>query len=174
LKGSLAVLEAIGSIITSIKNAGPTIYGAVFTGTLLFLFLPDPILSQLGLSEFRQMYRMYAGLLSIGSACLLTMYPVNFVIGLCKESILDWRIYRHQLATLSELTDDEKEFLRPFIYAKQNTVHSEISDGVANGLQAKKIVYRSSNMSVPGSIHFPYNLQPYARKILTKRPELLD
>jgi hypothetical protein len=46
-------------------------------------------------------------------------------------------------------------------------------DGVAMGLEAKKIIYRSSNISAPGGT-FPYNMQPYARKILNENPRRPD
>jgi hypothetical protein len=38
------------------------------------------------------------------------------------------------------------------------------------GLVAKGVVYRASQVSVPGQpgMQFPFNLQPYARKLLTK------
>jgi hypothetical protein len=76
---------------------------------------------------------------------------------------------------LSLLTLDEKDFLRPYIWGGENSNYAQFSDGVANGLAAKNIVYRASNMSVPGSLAaFPYNLQPYARAELIKHPHWLD
>jgi len=85
----------------------------------------------------------------------------------------DWRIEQSVRGTLSELTEDEKSFLRHYIVDGQNTKYAQISDGVAKGLQAKNVVFRASNVSVPGG-SFPFNLQPVARRILTKRRQLLD
>lgn len=55
----------------------------------------------------------------------------------------------HLRNTLRELTQAEKAFLRPFVIEGENT-YASINDGVANGLQGKGIVYRASNLSLPG------------------------
>ena len=76
---------------------------------------------------------------------------------------------------MAALTADEKQMLRPYIFAGENTVYESIYDGVANGLVAKRILYRASNLSVPGTpgVLFPFNLQPQARIELTKHPDFL-
>lgn len=86
------------------------------------------------------------------------------------------RIHANIRQTLSELTGEEKEFLRGYILGGENTIYASIYDGIPNGLQAKDIVYRASSLSVPGAPghKFPYNLQPYVRQILRRSPELLD
>jgi hypothetical protein len=78
--------------------------------------------------------------------------------------------------TLRELTRAERTFLRPYIIQGENTQYEPINDGVANGLQAKGIIYRASNISLPGvpGMLFPWNLQPYARRALDKNRNLLD
>jgi len=78
--------------------------------------------------------------------------------------IREWRFKKGLQRKLLELTQAEKEFLRPFILQGDNTRYVSIYDGVANGLQGKGIVYRASNLSVPGTpgILFPWNLQSYA------------
>jgi hypothetical protein len=71
------------------------------------------------------------------------------------------------------LTNDEKMFLRPFIIDGANTRNADVTSGIAGGLVAKHIIYRSSNVGhVFGG--FAYNLQPLARKLLGKNPDLLD
>ena len=86
-----------------------------------------------------------------------------------------WMFKRNALEILSELTAKEKQFLRAYIDDGENTKHAPINDGVACGLVAKKILYRASNLSLPGmpGMIFPYNMQPHARKILRKKPELI-
>ncbi|EGO95204.1 hypothetical protein APM_1967 [Acidiphilium sp. PM] len=71
------------------------------------------------------------------------------------------------------LTEDEKLFLRPYIIDGANTRMANITNGVAGGLVAKGIIFRSSNVGTVFS-GFSYNLQPISRKILTGRPDLLN
>lgn len=49
----------------------------------------------------------------------------------------------------------------------------DMTDGVAGGLAAKGIIYRSSNVInlIDG---VPHNLQPWARLFLSTHPEVLD
>lgn len=129
-------------------------------------------LRSLGLEDIKHSYRTYAGIALIVSASLLM---VNFISGVVHLVLRPWRDRQFNRAVykmLCELTEDEKNFLRPFIFGNENTVTSPINDGVAGGLAAKKIIYRSSNVSF--GLEWPYNLQPTPRKLLTAHPELLD
>jgi hypothetical protein len=171
---SIDMLETIGPLIAAIKNAGPPIYGAVFMATTLLLFLPDPIIMQLGLAEFKQLYRSYAGIALIASASLLSVYLLSALTSFASIYWEDWRLSRKGLKTLRELTNDEKNFLRPFIVDGNNTQYVELSDGIATGLAGKRLIYRASQVSVPGSMEFAYNLQPFARRLLTRHRHLLD
>jgi hypothetical protein len=164
-------MELIASTFSAVINAGWRIYFAAMIASAALLFLPDPFISRLGLEDFRTAYGTYAGIVLIASASLLL---VNVISGLGYTVLKPWRDWRFNRAvygTLTELTEAEKEFLRVFIFEYQNTVTAPIQDGIAGGLVAKRLIYRSSNVSY--GFDFPYNLQPIARKILTAHPELL-
>ena len=75
--------------------------------------------------------------------------------------------------TLTELTQDEKHFLMPYIFGGVNTQYADLNDGISQGLVAKRILFRSSRL-VNILEGIPYNMQPVARRILSKHPELLD
>jgi Super-infection exclusion protein B len=167
------VLESVAPLITAIKNAGPPIYAAVFIATLLLLFLPDPVITQLGLAEFRQSYRKYAGVALIASVSLLSVQVISTITFSVLSMWKTWRVSRNGLKKLAELTVEEKDFLRLFILTGQNTQYAPINDGVVKGLELKLLVYLASSMSV-GGFDFAYNLQPYVRKLLKDRPDLLD
>ena len=87
-----------------------------------------------------------------------------------------WRSHRETRGALANLTKAEKDFLRPFIIQGENTRYESIYDGVANGLQAKRIIYRASHLTVPGrpGMLAPCNLHPYARQVLDENRHLLD
>ncbi len=165
-------MEWLGSTIAAVINAGWKIYLAALIASVAFLFLPKSIIVQLGLDQLRQTYRTQAGAVLIISASLLLTNVISVAWNLALSPWYDWRFTRKIHKTLSELTFAEKVFLNPYIAGGHNTQYAEAHDGVAKGLEAKLILYRSSNISAAGGI-FPYNMQPYARKILKAHPELL-
>lgn len=166
------MLSGLGSLISAIVAAGTAIYAAVFIAAGLVLFLPPRFISQLGLDEVVKSYRMYVGLAFVISASLLFVGLCTFVWSFFSTPYQNWLYERNGIRLMEELTEEEKAFLRPYILNGQNSLVAPINDGIAQGLAAKKIIYRSSNIGHVFS-GFPYNLQPYMRRLLTKRPELL-
>lgn len=166
------MLSGLGSLISAIVAAGTPIYAAFFVASGLILFLPNRLISQLGLDDLIRSYRMYVGLTFLVAASLLFVQVVSFLWSLVSTPYEDWLFERKGLKLIEELTEEEKAFLRPYIINGQTSRAAPIGDGVAQGLAAKKIIFRSSNI---GHLFggFPYNLQPYMRRLLTKRPELL-
>lgn len=75
------------------------------------------------------------------------------------------------MKSLHELTPDEKGYLLPYIRDVANTRYFKFIDGIAGGLWAKRILFRSSDLAVPNSA--PDNLEPWARQYLQDHPELL-
>jgi hypothetical protein len=165
-------MEWIGSVLSTVINAGWKIYLAALLASAALLFVPDSLVSQLGLEEIRHSYRTYAGILLVVSASLLGVSVFSGIVNLVLRPWRQRQFNRAVYKTLSELTQDEKDFLRPFIFGNANTVTAPINDGVAGGLAAKQIIYRSSNVSL--GFDWPYNLQPIPRKLLTTHPELFD
>jgi superinfection exclusion protein B len=163
------VIESIAPLIVAIKKAGVPIYVATLIACSLLLFLPTSILARLGLVDFLQSNRTWVGVGFIASLSLLCTVALSPLW----SKFEDWRFKRHGLRMLSEITSDEKAFLRPYICDGQNTQYAQISDGVAQGLVGKNLIYRAANIST-GFMHFPFNLQPYARRLLTEHPHLLD
>jgi hypothetical protein len=165
-------MEFVGSIFTAVINGGWKIYLAGFIASAGLLFIPDSLMSQIGLEEIRHTYRTYAGIVFIASASLLAVNIISFIVRIALRPWRDRQFNRAVYRTLSELTQAEKDFLREFIHGRANTVWAAINDGVAGGLTAKRIIYRASNISY--GFDWPYNLQPVPRKMLSAHPELLD
>jgi hypothetical protein len=169
------MLEWIGPTITAVVSAGRPLYFSAFIAASLLLFLPDPLISLVGLAEARSEHRTLAGATLLISASLLAA-DLLLLIGRAirrrhRERLLDRNIRER----LHELTFEEKQFLRPYIHEGVNSMYASYYDGLPNGLEAKSIIFRASNMSTPGvSMNFPWNLQPIARRLLTQNPHLLD
>lgn len=166
------MFEAIGAIIAAVIKVGVPIYVAALIASTLLLFLPDSAAHQIGIDEFRQLYRGYLGAAFVASVSLLAASGLSATSHVIGNRLDDRRLRRLTLDTLGMLTSDEKQFLRGFIVEGQNTVHAPLSDGVSGGLVAKQVVYRSSNIF--HGFTAPFNLQPIARALLTENPRLLN
>jgi len=77
------------------------------------------------------------------------------------------------MACLQSLTPAERSVLAEYIVFNKSTTQQLISDGVAQGLVHKTILYRSTILSDEW-LAFGYNLQPWASKMLRAQPELLE
>jgi hypothetical protein len=167
------LIESIAPIVTAVRKAGPSIYLAALIASALLLFLPDNVLARIGLAHLLDTYRMYVGVIFIASASLLAVSMILSVGAPLLDMLDTWRLHRSGLKTLRDLTDDEKRFLRPYIHSGENTQYAQYSDGVVRGLDHKGVIYRASNVSMPGG-GFPFNLQPYMRRLLKEHSYLID
>ncbi len=167
------MFEQIASLITAVKNGGPPIYAAALIATALLLFLPDSVMAQLGLIGFRYSHRMQLGIGFVASISLLAASIISPGTSVVRARLRAWRRSRYLLATMRDLTEAEKDFLRPYIHNGENTRTAEVFEGVVKGLELKGIVYRASTVSEYG-MRFAYNLQPPVRKLLRSKPHLLS
>jgi hypothetical protein len=145
-------------------------------GGLLALFFGGILVAEMyGLQVPDELQRWSTAGVAFGLAVLVVSLA-SHAAQIVGTWLNEWRLRRRLRSTLTDLTKAEKEFLRPYILQNENTRHQSIYDGVANGLEAKGIIYRASNFSVPGTpgIPFPWNLQPGARTVLNKKRHLLE
>lgn len=166
------MFEAVGAIIAAVLKVGVPIFFAAFVATAIALFLPDSAAKILGIVDFRQTYAAYLGGTLIASASLLAAYGISALSSIFYSRLDEQRMRRNYLRILRELTTEEKLFLRPYISENENTSYRAISDGIAGGLTAKRLIYRAANIS--HGFNFPYNLQPVVRRLLNENPDLLN
>jgi hypothetical protein len=165
-------VEWIGSLVATIINAGTRIYVAALIASSSLLFLPPSIIAQIGLSDFKQSYKSYIGAAFLVSLSLLLTSLLWVIRDVVLYPYRDRRERKKYTTMFKELTLDEKRFLVPFIRDGENTQYADLTNGIARGLEAKKIVYRTFNIVVGFAV--PYNLQPIARRILLEKPEFLS
>lgn len=145
----------------------------VFVTTSLLLFLPNEFLEKLSIIELVEGNGPYLGFAWLFSLAII-LTSIILKIGTVSAPLLkEWWEVRRLKKLLANLTDDEKEFIRPFVIDGKASISAEYADGVANLLIKKNIVARPSNLAVHFS-KFAHVLQPWARKELEKRPELLS
>ena len=167
------MFEAAGAVITAVLRIGAPIYGGVLIVTSFLLFLPEAIVQKIGFADIVETWRSYIGIIFLASLALLASSGISVLSQSVGNSLNNRRLQQLMLETLRMLTEDEKNFIRPFIINGENTRNAPIDSGIAGGLLAKGIIYRSSNI---GHVFagFSYNLQPISRKLLSENLDLLD
>lgn len=141
----------------------------LFVFVTVTLFSSDQHATLLGLADFRTEYRKFIGptwLVLMAFICGRVWAEIALILARRKSK-------KMRIESLSRLTAEEKGCLSEFIFEGKNTIYAYHGDGVANGLIAKRILYRAAN-AFTVTQGMPCNLQEWARKHLETHPELLD
>ncbi len=142
---------------------------AIFTG--FPLFAPVEWLDAFGITEMVERYRALFGLAFLASTTLLLSSGLTAIYEYVKQRRNQAQLTKQLQQRLHRLSEPEKEVLRGYIHNESTTRYLPMTDGVVSGLEAKKIIYRSSNV---GHIEeWAYNIQPWAWEYLNSHPELL-
>jgi len=165
------MLEQLGSVLASLRALAPAPLLALTFAASFLLFGPEALLEQLGVLNFRNENRGGAGSAFLFSSCLILANIFWWIRGKAAKLLDDRSIRKAQRTWLDELSSDEKAYLRPYVDG-ETTQTFGLGDGIAASLVGKGIIYRASNIGHVG-VAFPFNIQPWALRLLQKRPELL-
>lgn len=149
----------------------PHIYWGLGITSSLMLFLPDKVLTKLGLLMIINEYKPYIGIGLIISLVLISISGVRYLS-------LVWERHTHKPEYLikqffkKEVTLDEIRFLVNNYYdIKENrfklTKELSLKEGTKKNLQLKGVLYQSSNL-MDYDLVVPFNLNPKAISILEK------
>jgi hypothetical protein len=174
------MLESLVVAFNAVKQATPTLLLGVALAAAALLFLPEAVVGAVGLNDLLRTNRPYVGAALLVSVAILAAQAFVAAIAFGKGMYLKRKAKRvaalaeqQRLERLTKLTPEERAYLIPYIATEINTCYFSIEDGIAGGLQAKGIIYRSANIGdmVTG---FAFNLQPWAREHLNQNPQLLE
>ncbi|TAM51219.1 MAG: hypothetical protein EPN57_18370 [Paraburkholderia sp.] len=146
---------------------------AIALGSGSLLFARPSLLDAAGMTNIVGKYRPWLG----GAFTLACAYLLAHVVKFVDDGINAWLLSRNldkrRVKWLASLAPDERGRLIPYIRDQRASVKYPIEDGVVGELVGKGILFRSSNVghAISG---FAFNLQPWAREELEKRPELLE
>ena len=143
------------------------IAGIVVIVGCIVILAPKWILDRTGLASLTTPYFAWIA--------LAVLFGLAFLLIEASAAFLRWRKRKRaekaRFKYFARLTNDEKAILLRFM-SGENTLSFDISDGVAGGLVAKKILYVPTRMVNPVSV--PHNLDDWAREHLEKNPSLLQ
>ena len=135
--------------------------------------MPSVFVAALGLTAFIATNRSIIGVVFLASVVLLITEFCCWLWSSWRSIQTKKRKQKARIESLTELTQDERLYLLPYIIEGKNTRYFTLEDGVVGGLEAKGILYRAAN---EGSIlkGFAFNMQPWARKYLSEHRNLFN
>lgn len=165
-------MDALGKWLDWIRLT-PFHYFVSALASGLVLLLPEPALSRLGLAQLPTWLRSSLGIVFVLSVALLLAHTLALGLAAANRWIGHWRNLRRGRSALRELGGQEKQLLRRYLKEDTQTQIAQFGAGVANGLEAKGILYRSSSISRSADF-FAYNIQPWAWREIKRHPDLVE
>jgi hypothetical protein len=146
---------------------------AIVIGCSIVLFTPESFLRKLGLFSIKEAYLTIISVSLLLALSMLSARGCAGIIAWIKQRFIWHKNLKEMRKRLNDLTPEEKQILQKYILGNTRTQDLLIQDGVANGLVAAKILYRSANVgSMMGG--FAFNIQPWAWVYLKENPYLLE
>jgi hypothetical protein len=149
--------------------SAPKVWGFVLLVSLPALLLPQSTAELLGIAGLRAQFRPW-----LGVAVFVSVAALLLNVG---SAIWAWWQRRQRSAALRmellDLSATEKQLLKGYLEQRTKTQYFTLTNGVATGLESRKILYRAANMGdmISG---FAFNIQPWAWSELIEHPELLN
>ena len=165
-------LETIVGAVKMFNNLAvkPLLALAVATG--IVLFSPALLVSKLGMTTLVADYRPLFGLAFLVSCTYLLAHALVSLVQYIRDGLEARATRKARMALLQDLTPDEKSRLVPYIHDKRASVVYQITDGVVQGMVAKGILFRSTNLG--HGTGFSFNIQPWVRQEIEKNVAFLD
>lgn len=133
--------------------------------------LPKACRLYLGYDESIQPYRGWISLLGVASGAYWFVMVAAGFPQWALDKLWDWILLKKAQTNLSKLARDEKEYIAKYIQGDISSRYFHPGDGIINGLEAKRVVYRASVISKHGPC-FAYNLRPWVLQAFDKYPDL--
>ena len=137
----------------------------------LLMFLPETVLNQLSITEFKNEYGKYFGIIFIISIAFLL---INLLIWLFKK--VNYYLYRNNISkklikNLKELSSAEQSVLREFFIKNEPAIKLPYDNPIVKNLIDKGIVVRISNIgeqNVFVGMLFPFKLNDIIKSKITE------
>jgi Super-infection exclusion protein B len=146
---------------------------ALVVVSALMLWGPSWFISGLGLEEFIAEYRKYLGVAFLPFLVATLPTLIQLAVSAMKKRWQQVIWLKNGKKRLNELTPQEKELLRYYIYGNTRTKVLDMADGVTSGLETEGIIYRAASVS-HGLTRFSYNIRPWAWQYLKENEYLLE
>jgi uncharacterized membrane protein len=167
----ISVIKKTSAVVLD-QLKDPKIALFLFISTALLLFLPQSILTPLGLHAFVEGKRRLIGLIFFYSIKCFLAISVLWILVKIRKRIQSKRSEQTGKPSLHELTAEERKFLAGFVVQDTTIQHFNIRDDTLDGLLHSNILFLSPSANQVESSR--YNMHPWAWAELRRHPELLE
>ena len=168
----ISILKKASTIVLD-QLKDPKIALFLFTSTALLLFLPQSILTPLGIHAFIEGKRRLIGLIFFYSIKCFLAIAVFWVLVQVKRRIQSKRLAQNGRPALHDLTPGERKLLAGFVVQDTKIQYYDDRDDIIDRLISNNILFLTSHLSVAES-KLNCIIHSWAWKELKKYPELLE
>ncbi|MBF9017181.1 MULTISPECIES: super-infection exclusion protein B [unclassified Oceanispirochaeta] len=153
-------------IINLFNRIKPSVHVSL-TYILLYFFIifliPNIVLEKMGIEQI--------------IVVLKPIFSIFFIlsIGFIIQNQIEQQLYFKSLRShIKSLSNDEKSFMNRYLQENLSSIHATPCEGTTGSLEAKGLIFRSSQLGIPGSLQsFPYTIQPWVLKYLKNNPKYI-
>jgi len=138
----------------------------------LCLFLPDRVLTAIGILDLRNQFKPYLGAALLLSLTFIVSATLLKVFALTRDKYLEWAYKRRVIKRLEQITKEESDILISYIKEKTYTRSLNYMNGVVKGLVINDIIYQATTRTRTDFLD--YSMLPWVWDYLNKHPELFN
>jgi len=152
-----------------INKIPPRIIILVGVISALLLFIPNDLLNQLSLKEFKIYFSKYIGIIFISSLAFIIIIVITWIIDYINDQRLQIKLKKLIKDSINSLDPQEKTVLREFYIQHQNTLKMPLDNSTVSGLINKRIIYQVGQYGKTSLIGmlFNFSITETARELLT-------
>ena len=168
--------KIIDKVFDSFKKITPALVAvAIIAG--LILFLPEPILSKLGLNELPSLVVSVIGTVFLFSCALIITIIGSVCWGALGKSIKQKQTYANLKKRYLGLSDDQKKIIIGMMLSDSKSAHLDATSGNTIYLVENGFIYRPHQILDAFDLQensYTYVPQPWLFEIFQQNPELFQ
>ena len=155
-----------------LQKPAPILFALACVGGVM-LFAPTWFVEALSLADFVAKYRELIGPAFLAACAWLLAIAAIRTPGwfhACRKWV---NVRRNRKLLFEHLTNIERDCLAALMVADEPVVYMKVGDGTLQNLIAHRVIFTTSR-TVDILKGVPYSLSPWARRLLLKRPDIID
>lgn len=154
----------------------PTLLSAVALFTGAILFLPQSILSKIGLDNIPSLWRTIIGIAFLIALSVDVVYLVLMIAKNIQTRYYELKLKRRFPEMMQKLRGEELLVLALLYCSPNFTSRLPASDGVTLRLSSKLMIQltSSTNITYGDDMRVPYTITPYTHNYLDNHPDIFD
>ncbi|MGG1689411.1 superinfection exclusion B family protein [Heyndrickxia ginsengihumi] len=163
--------------ISEILTLPATIMAALSLASGMLLFLPQFLLDQMFMLDFREKYGFIIGIVFIVSVCILVVNLIYQTAKSISNAKAKRNFYANAEKRLHKLNNYQKTIIYALYQEDNRTLPLPLHDGAVLELEQNYMIGKATSRYMVSDLNtalFPYLLQPWVSDELNNKPNLLS